>query len=122
SWREALKIGLAQSLALMPGVSRSGATIMGGLVAGLSRKTAAEFSFFLAIPVMFAAAGYDLLKNLDILRVEDLPIFAAGFLAAFASALASIRFLISYLGNHSFTIFAWYRIVFGLVVLSYYSL
>ena len=71
---------------------------------------------------MFAAAGYDLLKNLDILHLADLPIFTAGFLAAFASALASIKFLITYLGNHSFTIFAWYRIVFGLVVLGYYSL
>ncbi|MGI8738222.1 MAG: undecaprenyl-diphosphate phosphatase [Gammaproteobacteria bacterium] len=122
SWREALKIGLAQSLALMPGVSRSGATIMGGLVAGLSRRTAAEFSFFLAIPIMFAAGGFALLKNLDILRLADLPIFATGFLAAFGSALASIKFLITYLGNHSFKIFAWYRIVFGLVVLGYYSL
>jgi len=122
SWREALKVGLAQSLALMPGVSRSGATIMGGLLAGLSRRTAAEFSFFLAIPIMFSATGYDLLKNLDILRLEDLPVFAAGFLAAFASALASMRFLINYLGNHSFAAFAWYRIVFGLVVLGYYTL
>lgn len=120
-WRDALKVGLAQTVALIPGVSRSGATIMGGLVSGLSRRTATEFSFFLAIPVMFAATGYDLYSSWEILRPADLPLFVVGFVAAFVSALLAVRFLLAYISNHDFTVFAWYRIVFGLVVLWYYT-
>lgn len=120
-WRDALKIGIAQTAALIPGVSRSGATIMGGLVSGLSRQAATEFSFFLAIPVMFAATGYDLFESWGILRVADLPLFATGFVAAFVSALLAVRFLLHYVSHHDFTAFAWYRIVFGLLVLWYYA-
>lgn len=118
--KQALKIGLAQSLALIPGVSRSGATILGGMVAGLTRQTATEFSFFLAIPIMFAATGYDLGKNWQLLSIADLPMFAVGFITAFLSALLVIRVLIKYVANHDFTVFAWYRIVFGVAVLLYY--
>jgi len=115
--KEALKLGLAQSLAMFPGVSRSGATIMGGLVFGLSRKAAAEFSFFLAIPTMFGATVYDLYKNWDILHMADLPVFAVGFVASFVSAMVAVRVFIRFVSNHTFIGFAWYRIVFGLVVL-----
>lgn len=117
---QALKIGLAQSLALIPGVSRAGATILGGMVFGLTRQTATEFSFFLAIPIMFAATGYDLLKSWDLLSIADFPMFAIGFMTAFLSALLVIKVLIKYVANHDFTAFAWYRIVFGLAVLAYY--
>ena len=120
-WKHSLKIGLAQSLALFPGVSRAGATILGGVVFGLSRKAAAEFSFFLAIPVMFAATGYDLFKNWDLLHTNDIPVFAVGFITAFFSALLMVRGLLKYVSNHDFRIFAWYRIVFGLIVLAYFS-
>lgn len=117
---QALKIGFAQSLALVPGVSRSGATILGGMVFGLSRQTATEFSFFLAIPIMFAATAYDLLKSWDLLSMADLPLFAVGFITAFLSALLVIKVLIKYVANHDFTVFAWYRIVFGIAVLWYF--
>ncbi len=117
SWKHALKVGLAQCFALIPGTSRSGATIIGGLLFGLSRKAAAEFSFFLAIPIMFAATLYDVYKNRDILVIDDVSMFAVGFIAAFISALLTIRSLIRFVSNHDFTIFAWYRIVFGLVIL-----
>ena len=117
---QALKIGLAQSLALVPGVSRAGATILGGMVFGLTRQTATEFSFFLAIPIMFAATGYDLLKSWGLLSVADLPLFAVGFVTAFISALLVIKVLIKYVTNHDFTAFAWYRIVFGVAVLLYF--
>ena len=117
---QALKIGLAQSLALVPGVSRSGATILGGMVFGLSRQTATEFSFFLAIPIMFAATGYDLLKSWQLLTMADFPLFAVGFITAFLSALLVIKILIKYVANHDFTVFAWYRIVFGVAVLCYF--
>lgn len=120
-WKHSLKIGIAQSLALFPGVSRAGATILGGVVFGLSRKAAAEFSFFLAIPVMFAATGYDLFKNWDLLHTNDIPVFAVGFITAFFSALLMVRGLLKYVSNHDFRIFAWYRIVFGLIVLAYFS-
>lgn len=120
-WRAALKIGIAQTTALIPGVSRSGATIMGGLVSGLSRRAATEFSFFLAIPVMFAATGFDLVTSWGILRPADLPIFIIGFIAAFVSALLAVRFLLQYISAHDFTMFAWYRIIFGLLVLWYYT-
>jgi len=120
TWQVALKVGFAQSLALFPGVSRAGATIMGGLLSGMSRSVATEFSFFLAIPTMFAATFYDLYKNLDIMRPEDLEILATGFIAAFFSAWLVIRALLSFVARHSFKAFAWYRILFGSLVLVYF--
>ncbi|NLF54428.1 MAG: undecaprenyl-diphosphate phosphatase [Thauera phenolivorans] len=117
-WSDALKVGFAQALAMIPGTSRSGATIMGGLIFGLSRKSAAEFSFFLAIPTMFAATVYDLYKNWALLRLEDLPVFAVGFVASFVAAMWAVRGFIKFISNHTFVGFAWYRIVFGLVVLA----
>ena len=117
---QALKIGLAQSLALVPGVSRAGATILGGMVFGLTRQTATEFSFFLAIPIMFAATGYDLLNSWDLLNITDLPMFIVGFITAFLSALLVIKVLIRFVANHDFVGFAWYRIIFGSIVLLYY--
>lgn len=114
----ALKLGLAQALALFPGVSRSGATIIGGLWLGLSRPAAAEFSFFLAIPTMFAATLYDLYKSRGLLYTSDLPLFAIGFLAAFATGLVAVRAFVGWVSAHSFTPFAWYRIGFGLLVLA----
>ncbi|PXX13736.1 undecaprenyl-diphosphatase [Nitrosomonas ureae] len=116
-WKHALKVGMAQCLALIPGTSRSGATIIGGLLFGLSRKAAAEFSFFLAIPIMFAATFYDVYKNRAILELSDVSMFAVGFMGAFFSALVAIRALIRFISNHDFTVFAWYRIVFGIVIL-----
>jgi undecaprenyl-diphosphatase len=116
-WPDALKVGFAQALAMFPGTSRSGATIMGGLIFGLSRKTATEFSFFLAIPTMFAATIYDVYKNWAILRLEDLPVFAVGFVASFIAAMLSVKALVRYISNHDFTVFAWYRIIFGVIVL-----
>jgi undecaprenyl-diphosphatase len=116
-WKHALKIGLAQCLALIPGTSRSGATIIGGLLFGLSRKAAAEFSFFLAIPIMFAATFYDLYKHQEILELNDFGMFAVGFVAAFFSALLAVRGLMRFISNHDFTIFAWYRIAFGIIIL-----
>ena len=116
-WPDALKVGFAQALAMIPGTSRSGATIMGGLIFGLSRKTAAEFSFFLAIPTMFAATAYDLYKNWALLRADDLPVFAVGFVASFIAAMWAVKGFIRFISNHTFVVFAWYRIVFGLVVL-----
>lgn len=114
---QALKVGFAQSLAMMPGVSRSGATILGGMVFGLSRKAATEFSFFLAIPVMLAATGYDLYKNWALLSSADLPMFVVGFVTAFLAALVAVRTLLNYVANHDFKLFAYYRIVFGIIVL-----
>lgn len=116
-WRDALKVGLAQCLALIPGTSRSGATIIGGLLFGLSRKAAAEFSFFLAIPTMFAATFYDVIKHRDDFVAADLPVFAVGFVVAFISALLVIRALIRFISHHDFTVFAWYRIAFGAFIL-----
>jgi len=117
-WPDALKVGFAQALAMIPGTSRSGATIMGGLIFGLSRKTAAEFSFFLAIPTMFGATAYDLYKNWTLLKLEDLPVFAVGFVAAFIAGMWAVKTFIRFISNHTFAVFAWYRIVFGLVVLA----
>jgi undecaprenyl-diphosphatase len=117
---KALGIGLAQCLALIPGVSRSGSTIMGAVALGTSRIAATEFSFFLAIPVMFAASGYDLLKNMDSLSAGDLPVFAIGFVVAFLSALVIVKAFVSFVSKHSFVPFAWYRIVLGGVLLAYY--
>ncbi len=116
-WKHALKVGCAQCLALIPGTSRSGATIIGGLLFGLSRKAATEFSFFLAIPIMFAATFYDVYKNHEILVFDDLGMFAVGFIAAFISALLAIRGLIRFVSNHDFAVFAWYRIIFGIIIL-----
>jgi len=118
NWRRALAVGFAQALAMIPGTSRSGATIIGGLFLGLSRKTAAEFSFFLAIPTMFAATAYDLYKNWRLFDVHDVPLFAVGGIAAFVSALIAVRTLIKFVSRHDYTLFAWYRIVFGGVVLA----
>lgn len=118
--RQAIGIGFAQCLALFPGVSRSGATIMGGLVIGLERKVAAEFSFFLAIPTMFAATGYDLLKNRSALSVSDIPLFTVGFVTAFISALIVIKAFLKYVSGHNFAAFAYYRIIFGVMVLAFY--
>ncbi len=116
-WPDALKVGFAQALAMIPGTSRSGATIIGGMVFGLSRKAAAEFSFFLAIPTMFAATVYDLYKNWALLRMDDLPVFAVGFVTAFIAAMWAVKAFIRYISNHTFVFFAWYRIAFGLFVL-----
>ncbi len=116
-WPDALKVGFAQALAMIPGTSRSGATIMGGLVFGLSRKTATEFSFFLAIPTMFAATAYDLYKNWALLSMADLPVFAVGFITSFIAAMWAVRAFIRFISNHTFVVFAWYRIIFGVVVL-----
>lgn len=121
-FRIALYIGLAQVLALFPGVSRSGATIMGGIAFGCSRTAATEFSFFLAIPVMVAATGFDLWKSRDILTAADIPLFAVGFVTSFVAALVVIRWLLHYVSRHDFTGFAWYRIVFGGVLILVYWL
>ncbi|MFN4063836.1 undecaprenyl-diphosphate phosphatase [Azoarcus communis] len=121
-WGDAIKVGFAQALAMIPGTSRSGATIMGGLIFGLSRKTAAEFSFFLAIPTMFAATAYDLYKNWALLKLEDLPVFAVGFVASFLAAMWAVKSFIRFISNHTFVVFAWYRIVFGLIVLATWQL
>lgn len=114
---DALKIGAAQTLALIPGTSRSGATIIGGLLLGLSRKAAAEFSFFLAIPTLTAAAAYDALKHRALFSTSDISLFGVGLVAAFVSAFLCVRWLLRYVSRHDFTAFAWYRIVFGLIVL-----
>lgn len=118
NWRRALAVGFAQALAMIPGTSRSGATIIGGLFLGLSRKAAAEFSFLLAIPTMFAATAYDLYKNWRLFDAGDIPLFAIGGVAAFVSALIAVRTLIKFVSRHDYTVFAWYRIVFGGVVLA----
>ena len=118
-WRDALTVGFAQCMALFPGVSRAGATILGGLLFGLSRRAATEFSFFLAIPTMFAATLYDLFKSRGDLSWVDVPLFGIGFVVAFFSALVVVRALLVYVGRHDFTLFAWYRIVFGGLVLWY---
>ena len=117
TWRDALKVGCAQALALIPGTSRSGATIIGGMLFGLSRRAATEFSFFLAVPTLVAAGMYDLYKNRALLSVDDLPLFGVGSVAAFISAFFCVRWLLHYITTHDFTLFAWYRIVFGAVVL-----
>jgi undecaprenyl-diphosphatase len=115
--RTALGIGLAQVLSLIPGTSRSGATIMGGYALGLSRLAATEFSFFLAIPVMLAATLYDLFKSWSFLSAADGPMFLVGFVVSFIAALVVVRAFLVYVSGHSFAAFAWYRIVFGAVLL-----
>ena len=117
---DALKIGIAQTFSLFPGVSRAGATIMGGLLAGLSRTAATEFSFLLAMPVMFAATFYELLKNLDLLHAQDIPLFTVGFVMSFITALVVVKAFLKFVSRHDFTSFALYRIVFGVLVLAYF--
>jgi len=117
NWKDALKVGLAQSLALIPGTSRSGSTIIGGLFFGLSRKAATEFSFFLAIPTLTAATFYEVVKYRDQFHTDDLGIFLVGSIASFISAFIAVRALLRYISGHDFTVFAWYRIAFGLIVL-----
>ena len=114
---DALKVGCMQCLALVPGTSRSGATIIGAMVFGFSRRCATEFSFFLGIPTLMAAGAYSVWKERAALQMSDLPMFAVGTVVAFFSALLCIRWLIRYVSTHDFTVFAWYRIVFGAVVL-----
>lgn len=114
---DALKIGLVQCAALIPGTSRSGATIIGGMLFGLSRKAATEFSFYLAIPTLIGAGVYSLWKQRELFVAADIPLFIVGLAFAFVSALICIRWLIRYLSTHDFTIFAWYRIAFGGVIL-----
>jgi undecaprenyl-diphosphatase len=115
---DALKLGLCQALALIPGTSRSGATIIGGLLFGLSRKAATEFSFFLAIPTLIAATVYQLYKERALLSADDLGMWAVGFVAAFVSAFLCVRWLLRFIMTHDFVPFAWYRIGFGIVVLA----
>jgi undecaprenyl-diphosphatase len=117
TWLDALKVGIAQCFALIPGTSRSGATIIGGMLFGLSRKAATEFSFFLAVPTLVAAGLYDLWKNRSLLSAADAPIFGVGMVVSFICAFVVIRWLIRYVATHDFKPFAWYRIAFGLVVL-----
>src|SRR5262249_47586991 len=117
TWLDALKVGIAQCFALIPGTSRSGAAIIGGMLFVLSRQAATEFSFFLAVPTLVAAGLYDLWKNRGLLSAADVPIFGIGSIAAFVSAFVVVRWLIRYVATHDFKPFAWYRIAFGVVVL-----
>ena len=117
-WHDALKIGFAQAFALIPGTSRSGATIIGGMLFGLSREAATRFSFFLAIPTLLAACAYDFLKNRALFSTQDLQGLSIGFVAAFISAFLCVRWLIRYVSRHDFVPFAWYRIAFGLLILA----
>jgi undecaprenyl-diphosphatase len=122
TWQDALKVGLAQCFSLIPGTSRSGATIMGGMLFGLSRQTATEFSFFLAVPIMFAATGYQVVKYWSLFTWADLGPFVVGFVVSFIAALFAVRGLVRYVATHDFVIFAWYRIVLGVAVLAYFHL
>jgi len=115
--RDALKVGLVQCLAMIPGTSRSGATIIGGMLLGLSRKSATDFSFFLAIPTLIGAGAYSLYKERALLSMADAPVFAVGLLVSFLSAWVCVRWLLKFISTHSFEVFAWYRIAFGIVVL-----
>ena len=117
TWLDALKVGFAQAFGVIPGTSRSGATIIGGMLFGLSRKAATEFSFFLAIPTLFAATFYSLWKERDNFVAADAPLFAVGLIVSFIAAFLCVRWLLRYISTHDFTAFAWYRIAFGLVVL-----
>ena len=114
---DALKLGLAQAVALIPGTSRSGATIIGGLFFGLSRQAAAEFSFFLAVPTLGIASIYSMYKARDLLSFDDIGAWIVGFVFSFISAMIAVRALIRYVSHHDFTVFAWYRIAFGVIVL-----
>jgi undecaprenyl-diphosphatase len=118
TWLDALKVGVAQCFALIPGTSRSGATIIGGMLFGLSRKAATEFSFFLAVPTLVAAGAYDLLKHRALFSADHLAPLAVGLVVSFVSAFVVIRWLVRYVATHDFKPFAWYRIVFGVIVLA----
>jgi undecaprenyl-diphosphatase len=118
TWVDALKVGFCQCFALIPGTSRSGATIIGAMLFGFSRRAATEFSFFLAVPTLTAASLYDLFKHRDLLTARDAGLLAVGFVVAFISAFFAIRSLLRYISNHDFTVFAWYRIAFGIMVLA----
>jgi undecaprenyl-diphosphatase len=118
TWSDALKVGIAQAFALIPGTSRSGATIIGGMLFGLSRRAATEFSFFLAVPTLVAAGAYDFWKNRALFSAGDAGVFTVGSVAAFVSAFLCVRWLLRYIASHDFTPFAWYRIAFGAVVLA----
>ena len=120
-WKDALLVGLAQCFSLVPGTSRSGATIIGGMLSGLSRQAATEFSFFLAVPIMFAASGYQLVKYRHLFAASDLAPFAVGFAVSFVAALVAVRGLIRYVAHHDFRAFAWYRIVLGLAVIAWFA-
>ncbi len=115
---DALKVGLVQCLAMVPGTSRSGATIIGGMLLGLSRRAATDFSFYLAIPTLIGAGAYSLYKERALLSVADLPMFGVGLLMSFLRAWLCVRWLLRYIASHNFVVFAWYRIAFGLVVLA----
>jgi undecaprenyl-diphosphatase len=119
---DALKVGLAQCLALVPGTSRSGATIIGGMLFGLSRKTATDFSFYLAIPTLMGAGAYSLYKDWALLTPADIPLFLVGLLFSFLSAWVCVRWLIRYVATHNFIPFAWYRIAFGVLILTTWSM
>ncbi len=116
--RDALKVGLVQCLAMVPGTSRSGATIIGGMLLGLSRKAATDFSFYLAIPTLIGAGAYSLYRERALLSMDDLPMFGVGLLVSFISAWVCVRWLLRFIASHSFEVFAWYRIAFGLLVLA----
>lgn len=118
TWKDALKVGFAQCLAMIPGTSRSGSTIIGGLLFGLSRKAATEFSFFLAMPTMVGAAVYSGYKYRDLFQPADLPVFAIGFVTSFIFAMIAVKALLKFIASHSYAAFAWYRIAFGLVILA----
>ena len=118
TWKDAVKIGFAQCLAMIPGTSRSGSTIIGGLLFGLSRKAATEFSFFLAMPTMVGAAVYSGYKYRHLFQPDDLPVFAIGFETSFIFAMIAVRALLKFISNHSYAAFAWYRIAFGLLILA----
>ncbi len=117
-WQDALKVGLVQCLAMIPGTSRSGATIIGGMLLGLSRKAATDFSFFLAIPTLIGAGAYSLYKERALLSAADLPMFGVGLVFSFLSAWLCVRWLLRFIATHTFNGFAWYRIVFGVIVLA----
>jgi undecaprenyl-diphosphatase len=117
-WPDALKVGCCQAFALIPGTSRSGATIIGGMLFGLSRRAATEFSFFLAIPTLFAATGYELFRNRALVASGDLGMIGVGFIVSFVSAFLVVRWLLRYVAHHDFIPFAWYRIAFGIVILA----
>ena len=114
----ALKLAFAHGLGVIPGTTRSGATIIGGLLFGLSRKAATEFSFFLAIPTLLVATAYQLYKERALLNADDIGMWVVGFVAAFVSAFFCVRWLLRYISSHDFTVFAWYRIAFGIVIIA----
>ena len=118
TWRDALKVGLVQCFAMIPGTSRSGATIIGGMLLGLSRKAATDVSFYLAIPTLIGAGVYSLYKERALLSMADAPLFAVGLVVSFLSAWVCVRWLLRFIASHSFVGFAYYRIVFGIVVLA----